>query len=172
MLGKTMQGAINEQINADEVLVIAEQIERNGARFYRRAAEGFKDEKPGNLLLGLAAMEDKHERVFAAMRGELGQSDSFDPDGQAIQYLNALADGHIFDPRKDPSEKLTGGESLEEVLQMAIGIEKDSIVFYLGLKEAVPESLGRDRIDRIIKEEMAHLVSLSRELASLKGDLQ
>jgi hypothetical protein len=39
------------------------------------------------------------------------------------------------------------------------------------MKELVPERLGKDRIDGIIKEEMRHLASLSRELAAVRRDL-
>ena len=59
-------------------------------------------------------------------------------------------------------------DSLEDILKEAITAEKDSIVFYLGMKEMVPETLGRSRIDAIIKEEMAHINILSKELVALK----
>jgi rubrerythrin len=39
--------------NADEILEMAEQIERNGARFYRRAAEGAVDPRNRQLLSSL-----------------------------------------------------------------------------------------------------------------------
>jgi rubrerythrin len=42
-------------------------------------------------------------------------------------------------------------------------------VFYLGMKEAVPEQLGRKRLDEIIKEEMGHIRLLSKELAAYKS---
>ena len=63
--------------NADEVFEMAEQIERNGARFYRTAAEKFPEVNP--LLLELAAMEDKHEKTFAAMRSELSGTEAESP---------------------------------------------------------------------------------------------
>ena len=68
--------------------------------------------------------------------------------------------------KADPSDKLTGRESLEEILQTAIGLEKDSITFYLGIREMVPEKLGKDKVDRIIKEEMSHVVMLTEELSA------
>ena len=43
---------------------------------------------------------------------------------------------------------------MEEVLQTAIGLEKDSIIFYVGIEELVPEKLGKDKVNDIIKEEM------------------
>lgn len=159
------------RFNADEIFEMAERIERNGAKFYRRVAEGATAPKSRQLLLHLAAMEDEHEKIFAAMRADMlkeGQmatvDPAFDPEGQAALYLRAMADGHVFDMRADPSEHLTGNETMESILQTAIGLEKDSIVFYLGMKEMVPERLGKVKIDDIIKEEMSHITDLSREL--------
>jgi rubrerythrin len=161
--------------NADEIFEMAEQIERNGARFYRRAAEGTLD--PGNrqLLLDLAGMEDEHEKTFASMRANLaagGKSETvFDPEGQVALYLRAMADGYVFDIKADSIKLFSGNETMEDIFQKAIGMEKDSIVFYLGMKELVPERLGKDKIDAIIKEEMNHITALSTQLAALRHEL-
>ena len=82
--------------------------------------------------------------------------------------MRAWADGHVFDVRSNPADKLTGKEKVENILQIAIGLEKDSIVFYLGMKDGIPERLGRSKVDEIIKEEMRHMASLSRELETLR----
>jgi len=151
-----------------EIFEMAEQIERNGAKFYRRVADQAAGEPLRRTLLGLAQMEDDHERRFAAMRSELSKaqkgSTAFDPDDQGALYLQALADGHVFDVRVDPSEKLSGDESTEQVLRTAIGLEKDSIVFYIGLKDLVPSAEGKARVDAIIAEEMGHIATLSGQL--------
>jgi len=158
--------------NADEVFEMAEEIEGNGAKFYRKAAEAAKDATVKDELLKLAEMEDEHERTFAAMRKELSAEDmtptAFDPEGEAALYLRAFADGHVFDPKADPSDKLTGGESPADIYATALGLEKDSIVFYLGMKEMVPERLGKDKLDRIVREEMSHIVILNKRLEALK----
>lgn len=160
------------RFNADEIFEMAEQIERNGARFYRQAAEGFTDADSRQKLFDLAAMEDEHERVFHSMRADLsgkeGVVSGFDPNGEAALYLQAIADGKVFDVRKDPTERLTGKETMEDIYRMAIGLEKVSVVFYQGIKEMVPERLGKDRIEAIIKEEMGHITLLSKELVALK----
>jgi len=107
------------------------------------------------------------------MRAELLQQEREprvpDPYGEAILYVRGMVDGHVFDVRKDPSERLTGEETMEDILKTAIGLEKDSIVFYLGMKEMVPERLSKQRIDDIIKEEMGHIALLSKEMAASKG---
>jgi len=157
--------------NADEIFEIAEQIERNGASFYRGAAKLDFDEGAKRKLLELAEMEDAHEKTFAAMRQELsGQevaSTVFDPHGEVANYLKAMADSYVFQKSVAP-EDLLPGKSIEEVLKIAIGLEKDSIVFYLGIKEAVPEKYGKDKIEGIIKEEMSHVTLLTNELRGLR----
>ena len=159
------------KFNADEIYEMAEQIERNGVRFYKFVAEKAADEKTRKLLLELADMEVEHEKVFAALREQLSSKDrepmAFDPDNQLGSYLQAMADGKVFDVKADPTDSLTGQESLEEVLRLALGREKDSVVFYLGMKEMVAEGSGRDKVDRIIKEELSHIGALSTELDAL-----
>jgi rubrerythrin len=155
--------------NADEVFEMAEQIERNGGKFYRAAAEKFPALR--GLLLNLAEMEDQHEKTFATMRTELSSVEAqppvFDPDDQAQMYLRVMADGHVFNVKADPVEQLAGKDTAEDVLKMAIGVERDSIAFYVGLKESVSRKAGKDKVDAIIKEEISHVVILSRKLETL-----
>jgi len=159
------------EFNADEILAMAEQIERNGARFYRRAAGLVKDAQLSNLLQELAVWEEGHEKAFASMRHILQEQErmttTFDPEDETSLYLRAMADGHVFDVRVDPADKLTGKESAKDILQMAIGQEKNSIVFYLGIKDMVSEVMGKDKIDEIIREEMRHIGFLNKQIGAL-----
>ena len=54
-------------------------------------------------------------------------------------------------------------------LRLAIGLEKDAVLFYLGMKDVVPENLGKGKVDFIIEEEKQHLVTLTAELKKLKA---
>jgi len=156
--------------SADEIFEMAEQIERNGGKFYRAAAKKLPEVR--DVLLDLAAMEDEHEKTFAAMRAELSASQKeplvFDPDGEAQMYLRVMADGHVINVNADPAELLAEQNTAEDVLKTAIGIERDSIVFYVGLKEAVSRKAGKDKVEAIIKEEMGHIATLNQKLADLK----
>jgi rubrerythrin len=156
---------------SDEILRIAEEIERNGARYYRRAAENAPDEGNRRMLLDFASMEGAHERIFAAMRGELGPEErgpqTFDPGGEIASYLRSFADSEVFDVHADPASKLSGKESPRVILQTAPGMEKDSIVFYLGIKEMILGVRGKERVEAIIRQEMAHVALLSGKIASL-----
>ncbi|OGP54958.1 MAG: hypothetical protein A2Y65_02545 [Deltaproteobacteria bacterium RBG_13_52_11] len=151
-----------------EIFAMAQAIERNGAQFYRKISEKAALADMHELLLELAVMEDEHEKTFASLQRELSvqQAREAPQDEEAALYLRTWADGHIFDPKADPSQQLTGKETREEVLRMAIGLEKDSIVFYVGIKEAIPPGWGKDKIDGIIREEMSHIRLLGQKLAS------
>ena len=152
--------------NADEVFEIAEQIERNGAKFYRSVAEKITDTDKKQILTNLADMEDEHEQTFKSLRSKISIDEkiqtTFDPEGESERYLRALADTRVF------YEKEVDTTSMEEILKSAITAEKDSIVFYLGMKEVVPAHLGKQKLDEIIKEEMGHISLLSNELMELK----
>ena len=152
-----------------EIFAMAQEIERTGAHFYRAAAKTTALADLHELLLELAAMEDEHEKTFAAMQQGLSakQGREAPRDEEAALYLRAWADGHVFARKQEPAERLNGKETKEDILTRAIGLEKDSIVFYVGIKEAIPPEWGREKIDAIIREEMGHIRLLDEKLSSL-----
>ena len=103
------------------------------------------------------------------MTGRETEATAFDPDNEAALYLNAMADGHGGEGAPSVADKLTGNESLEEILTTAIGLEKESILFYLGIIEMVPAKLGKDKISGIIAEEKKHIVTLTNALQKAKA---
>jgi len=157
--------------NADEIFEMAEEIERNGARFYREAAGKTLDRAINKMMLELAAMEEGHEKTFVQMRKELTASEkeptTYDPDNQVAQYLRTMADFHGTEGKASPTEKLTGQESMEEILKIALQAEKNSIAFYVGIKDLVPGKSAKDKVHAIIIEEMTHVSTLGAKLQTL-----
>lgn len=160
------------RFSADEVLEIAQAIENNGARFYQAAADCVGGGKPQQILTELSRWERIHEGIFAEMRQALAKdekdSDVYDPQGEAALYLKALADAQVFGPSVDPMAKLGPNPTYEGILLTAIGMEKDSILFYVGMKDVVSQAMGKARIDAIVREEMKHVALLSHELNEAK----
>jgi len=162
---------MNQTFNLDEIFEMAEQIERNGAKFYAKAAEHTKLTSSKGLLLKLADMEAEHEKTFAKLRRRFSrkewQTAATQPDDEAALYIRALADGYVFNVNDNPLDTLNGSQTMHNILRLAVKLEENSIIFYLGLKDITPQNFGRDLIEKIIKEEQAHIVMLSRELANL-----
>ncbi|MCK5507113.1 MAG: ferritin family protein [Desulfobacterales bacterium] len=161
--------------NADEIFEIAEQIERNGIRFYELVAKSINNASARKFFLSLSAMEAEHEKTFISLRANLTDKEKektiFDPEGESALYLRTLADNRVFF-EKDIADILSHKNQPEKdfikiILDYAIGAEKDSIVFYLGMKDLVPENLGKKKIAEIIKEEMSHIRLLGKELGAI-----
>lgn len=148
--------------NADEILQMAERIERNGAGFYSLAAERLKAFR--DIFLRLARQEEEHRSVFSGMRANLSAAEreptAYDPDQENGFYLQAIADRAVFNPDQNLRELFPPSVSLADVVNIAIGKEKDSIVFYAGMKQVVPEKLGGEKMNLIIREEFRHIAVL------------
>lgn len=149
---------------ADDVFAMAVRIEENGRTFYTGAAEMAKDPAAKTLFNDLADMEAGHIDSFKSLRATLPDSDLsniiWDPEGLAESYLQATADTHIFtvEAAKTRLEKV---KSPSEVFDMAVQFEKDSVAFFLGLKELLPDPKGKVEVDKLIKAEMEHIKMLS-----------
>lgn len=151
-----------------EIFEIALQIERNGAAFYRRAAEVAPDEASRAMLASLAEMEDDHEATFTTLRDTADLADA-PRDEELLATIRAMADNHVFDTGMDAEAILTGDESAEEILSTAIGLEKESVVYYAALKEVVVGAETRDKVQAILLEEMDHIAELSGRREALRN---
>ena len=123
--------------NAEDVFTMAVRIEENGNSFYAGAAERTKDPKIKKLFEDLALMEEGHIMAFKSLRSRLPGSfpadTVWDPEGLAESYLQASADTHIFTVEAAKS-RLENVKSPLQVIDMALQFEKDSVVFFLGMK--------------------------------------
>lgn len=153
------------QLNTFEIFEIAEQIERNGAKFYNRASEICDNPNVCRLFLRLAEWERKHKQVFKRMRLQLseptGLPRNFNPEDK-LPVPKAMAGLAVFGLKPEPAEELNGSESEEEILRRAIEKEEDSIIFYNGLMDFIPVKTDKDKLDDIIQEEMRHIRILNR----------
>jgi rubrerythrin len=153
-----------------EIFEIAEQIERNGAKFYRQAAEMTKDKQMSHFFCRLAEMENNHEKIFSEMKEKIkaGVKDAvvFDPNAEIAYYLKAMATSAGWEGKAQPRLVFSGRETPAQILKAAIAAERASIDYYLGLKEMTPQA-DRKKIDVIIKEEMGHVITLQKHLEQI-----
>jgi rubrerythrin len=163
-----METIMSDAFTADEVFRIAEQIEINGVEFYSAASQRFSDPAAKKLLAELADMERGHQKLFESMRAELAGRFNPDPEGEAMQYLRALAAGRVFVPAAR-KPVVSGKETLADLLRTAVQAEKDSVTFYLGIASMLQAPRHREQVNKIIAEEMRHVTMLSSQLAKTPG---
>lgn len=151
-----------------ELYSIAIAVERRGAAFYDTLARSCQTNEVQKAFLTLAANEHQHIQTFQKLLAAAPKtpSEGFDTDEYA-GYFKALVDSSVFNDDLATSELVAQVDSDVQALEVGIGAEKDSILFYEQLNEITAGDAGDD-ISRIISEEKAHL----RTLVGIKNCIQ
>ena len=150
-----------------ELINIAIGIERNGLAFYKSLLKIEKDVMARGAYKYLADMEEQHLKTFQRMLntvGEYGHPEIYTEEYDL--YLKALVDSVVFTNDQVAREMAENVRSSAEAIQVALGAEKDSILFYYEMRNLVRER-DRETVDKIIEEEKSHV----RQLSDLKKSL-
>lgn len=150
-----------------EVLEIAIQIEKNGFTFYSHAAQKVTDNKARELIEWLAMEEKSHigrfEDILSSFNPEELDMSPAEFEEYSL-YLKALADARVFTTELKAREAAMSIKSEMDAIDMAIGFEKDSLLFLHWIRMMVkgPDAVVVEDLQR---EEMLHL----KKLVELKG---
>lgn len=153
--------------NVSEIYQFAIKIEENGEKFYRNIAHKTKNKAVKELFEFLAEEEVRHKKVFEK---NLSEIEKYEPPeiypGEYFAYLKAYAEELIFP--KNIEKDLNDKENILEAINFGIRRELDSIMYYLEIKDLVPET-QHSELDKIIKEERSHFVRLSNIKKKIEG---
>ena len=159
-----MPEIIQMRFTGSEILDIALKMEEIGASFYIKASEHAGDGVTRQVMIRLSEMELQHKKRFESLRdcflSRMNNLMDTEPDSPILHYLHSWLEGQVF-KRENLDDFFTSDPGLDEIIWKAIGMEKDSIAFYSGLRDMVnkEESII---INKIIQEELIHLVDLGR----------
>lgn len=144
-----------------EIVELGIQIEKNGRDFYEGVSKKAKDLAAKDKFIYLAKQEEEHIQVFQNI---LEKTPAYDPaesySGEYLAYMKALASEHIFTKENKGKEVAGNIKNEREAIDLAIGFEKESIIFYGAMKKTVAaEQLNI--LDELIKQEQGHLAQLA-----------
>ncbi len=146
--------------NKEEILRFAVTIEKNGERFYRLAAEKLQSPRVRQLFQFLAREEVGHEQLFSRLLSEVGPLEiDVRHSEDYLAYLEAYVQNVVFSNDKAEAA-LSGVIDEATALGFAMQREQDSILFYLELRDLVPES-ERPAVEAVIEEERSHYRKLA-----------
>ena len=143
--------------NAAEVAGAAVEIERRGQTFYKEAAAAAQDADTRKFFLFFAGEEARHEQLFLSLQKRVGTVElpAWATEVEYADYLGSLLDSHsLFN---DPPS--VAGMAKTQAVRMAMGFEKDTILFFHEMKALLPDSES-PFIDQCIEEEKRHLKQL------------
>ncbi len=145
-----------------EIIEVAIRIEENGEKVYRDASEKVSDSSLISFFQWLADEEAEHVRWFFDLKSTVKEG-SVDPQlgemGRTL-LLRMVGDQSFSLKEMD----LTTIVDLNEVLKIALGFEKDTVIFYEMMGSFVQEDAAAAKLDQIIQEENQHVKVLSEFL--------
>lgn len=147
-----------EDLTLRKAVEFAIKTEELGEKLYTKLAKKFADQAEiKQLFETLAKDEATHQRQFSALLSRLP-----DPDGaipyEQDQYLKAMAITDIFYGLRKAFE---GTESVEDAMHRALQLEKNTILYYQAMRDAIG---GDEALDKLIAIEKQHALQLTRHL--------
>lgn len=167
---------INPRFNADELMELAIQIEKNGKEYFTAMAERSANPEVKKIFEYLCREEQSHLEHFVQIRNKLAESrqDGFEiadeyNSPEMMNYLDAMFDGRVFPNLVSHNELAAEIKSDEQAIYHAIGFEKDTVLFF----SEILSLLGRDDenyklIEELIRQEKIHIARLYTLLGSIK----
>lgn len=164
------------KINADELMELAIQIEKNGKNYFAAMAERSENPKVKQIFNFLVREEQSHLEIFLKVRDRLAETrteefqiaDEYNtPEMDA--YVQAMSDGRVFPNLRSHEELASEIKDDEQAIYHAIGFEKDTVLFFgdiLGILG--PNDENRALIEELIRQEKIHIAKLYTLLSSLK----
>jgi rubrerythrin len=149
-----------------EILEFAVYIEQRGYEFYVEAMKKFSEARATELFQYLADEEFKHEKVFKKLMEQDADVQKGEPDAEYQAYMREFVKAHQLGDKETVNAKLARLSTLEEILDLAMGFEKDSIIFFSELKGIYAKG-NYAAVDQIIREELGHL----RKIFQMKREL-
>lgn len=153
-----------------EALKAAAAVEEAGMAFYRAAAERAWNPAAAEVFRGLLAYEEKHRDYFAAFQKRASAGSALpasERDAETARDLAGLARDGVFPLKGGVPAFFNGSETPAQAVKAAIALEKDSIIFYLGLEKAMANREEALKVREIIDEEMRHIAVLTALLKQL-----
>jgi rubrerythrin len=152
--------------SGQEIVEMAVGIERNGYAFYDETLKMAKSVKVKELLTYLRDEENDHAKTFQRLYGLLSPDAGPYGDEEALRYMKALADSRVFSDTNELMAQARNAKDEQTILRLAVGFEKESLLFFYGMLEWV-EANEKKVVWEMIEEEKTHLEKLLQMLKAL-----
>jgi len=153
-----------------EIIDMAIQLEKNAETFYRAAVAKMSTPSLEPVLICLANEERDHSKWFEKLRRVAQEAEA---KGQSVEIsseaLRSLVGGQKFSLDEVDLSKI---ESVQELIELAMEHEKDTIIFYQMLQSFIDDPETMKELDEIIAEEEQHIKLLKEcEIEMVNGKL-
>ena len=147
---------------------MAIQLEKNAETFYRAAVAKMSTPSLEPVLICLANEESDHSQWFEKLKRVAQEAEAGGQGGEInSEALRSLVGDQKFSLAEVDLARI---ESVQELIELAIEHEKDTIIFYQMLQSFIDDPETVKELDHIIAEEEQHIkLLLNCEIEILSG---
>ena len=144
--------------SANEIIDLAIKLEKNGEAVYRGAIAEVSRPELAALLEWIADEEVKHVEWFSQLKLNI-ETKNENPFAEEMgrELLNEMLGEKNFSLRDVDFSSIT---EVDDLIEIFIEFEKDSIIFYEVLKPFIDDPAVWDYLKKIVDEEKRHIERL------------
>jgi rubrerythrin len=153
--------------SVSEILEMAVETEKGGRVFCETVAAQSKNQGLKTQFRYLAGEENRHIQVFHDVAKTIKVMAVEVPANweEVSAYLKAVTDSRYFLGKDKALSLAKDARTVEEAIGFALAFEKETLVFYLEVADALPPP-NRPAVEALIREERAHIRKLTGFLQS------
>ena len=158
---------------AADIIELAMQVEQSGEAFYRAVATKVETQDARQLFEYLAGQEVVHYQVFQKLSQTIREA-PFMTDEEwdlYVDYLSGTVQSAFFEGTDKALALAETVTDASHAIQMAIGFEKETLLFFYDLRERIPDQ-DRPVVEKIVEEEKRHIRRLVAKLNSNEDENQ
>ena len=157
-------------IDARELIKMAKRDEDVGADFYQALADRTGDEKLKKRFHEIKEQELMHSKRFQGMLDELSDYVPREENiGDYEHYYKSFLSKRTYMETEDAVELAGNVKDDVEGIKLALSQEKNTLLFFMEMKELIPSNQHKEFVQIVIDEEREHIAELSEMLLERMG---
>lgn len=151
-------------VSVEDFIRLGMKLEDGTRLFYSEAKSIFNDETSGKIFEMLVNAEKKHTNLLAEAYHHITGTNLSEKDLEKVAGTDIMESGESL---KDVlSWMRSEGRTMEEVLDLSMQVETNSLDLYLKLEREIDDKSSKEILMQLITEEKQHLASLGNLLGS------
>jgi len=146
-----------------ELFQMAVELESGAEQFYLSTAKMFMGRPLQRPFETIARQERTHAKMYERLLAKSQEEGLEMPSGDTALYVRAVLDSDILKGLRQKHRSI--GSELDAI-RFAVGMEKETVLFYYGLRDFAAAT-ELEVLDSIIRQERKHLIQVSELLNDL-----
>lgn len=137
----------------EELISLSFTLEEGNRVFYERISQDLKEEKAASIFRSMGRAEERHKETLRELHARVSGKDGDPAHPEGMEAGGFLEGGAPLEETIEWAK----GKTLEEILELAIAMEANSMDRYIKMGRAVADERSREVFLTLYREEQKHL---------------